>query len=621
MPLITELLAEFRLLGPGLGLIAGAVGFAALHHLLIGLRRPDDRTHLLFAALCTTVAVWIATGLIRYSTADVQVLVETFRVRQILGNVIGALLIWFLASFTEIRPRGVLWALTGLHAAAAVAEILLPLGTSFAVEPSLNFITLPWNEVLTDAATGGPWRRVVRFLPALDFGFGFYVAIRAGLAGRMRRAVPTLVALAALAAGVMDVYELLLGPVPSAELAFLGLVLVMSLATSDRVAEASVMQGALKESEQRLRTLVETAPEAVLLLDAESGAAREGNEKALELFGLGRGELAGTTPATLSPPEQLDGTPSVLVFERRVREARSGGRPVFRWVVRTPDGEDIPCEAQVVRLPGSDPAMLRLSLVDLRELEAAEARQDELEAQLIQAQRLEAVGRLTGGVAHDFNNLLTVVQGNLELLLEEDVARDEEERSLLEESLRATRTGSELTRRLLAFSRRQALAPRAVDLSELVADLVGLLKRTLGDAVVIEATVADDLHPLVVDPVQLESALVNLAINARDAMPGGGRLTIRAENYVLHRDDPGWSEELTEGAFVLITVADTGTGMDGETLARATDPFYTTKEVGKGSGLGLSMVHGFVAQSGGGMRIDSTPGSGTEISLLFPVAA
>jgi PAS domain S-box-containing protein len=242
---------------------------------------------------------------------------------------------------------------------------------------------------------------------------------------------------------------------------------------------------------------------------------------------------------------------------------------------------------------------------------------NQLEAQLRQAQKMEAVGQMTGGVAHDFNNLLAVILGNLELL-KEGAASPTEQGLLLQEAIDASLRGAKLTQHLLAFSRQQPLEPRAVRIQQLVADLAGLLKRTLGEQISVVVSLPDDLWHARIDPNQLENALLNLAINARDAMTGGGRLMIDAENVVL---DPQPGDDLAEiipGPYVMLVVSDTGTGMSADVRERALEPFFTTKPVGAGSGLGLSMVYGFVKQSGGHIKVYSEPGHGTSIRLYLP---
>jgi PAS domain S-box-containing protein len=239
------------------------------------------------------------------------------------------------------------------------------------------------------------------------------------------------------------------------------------------------------------------------------------------------------------------------------------------------------------------------------------------DAQLVQAQKMEVVGQLTGGIAHDFNNLLAVIQGNLELLSE--FARDDQTvAKFVAPALRAALRGGELTQRLLAFSRRQMLRPEAIDLNTLVPEVSELLRRTLGAAITIELELAPEPCVALVDASQLENALLNLAVNARDAMPRGGRLAIATRLAQLKPGDIDGPDEVTAGCYAVVTVADTGQGMPPEVLARVYEPFFTTK--GTGSGLGLSMVYGFVKQSGGHIRIDSTVGLGTSVALYLPYA-
>ena len=242
-----------------------------------------------------------------------------------------------------------------------------------------------------------------------------------------------------------------------------------------------------------------------------------------------------------------------------------------------------------------------------------------LEAQLRQAYRMEAVGQLTGGLAHDFNNLLTIVIGNLDLVLEQpeiEGASAEMAQLALDASLR----GARLTQQLLAFSRRQSLEPKAIDMRERIAGTMELLRRTLGEQIDIETSFAADLWTVLADPAQLEAAFANLAINARDAMPGGGRLTIELANNPLDDDYSAHNVDVTPGDYVMLAVSDDGTGIDPQTLDKVFEPFFTTKEQGKGTGLGLSMVYGFAKQSGGHVKIHSEVGRGTAVRLYLPRA-
>jgi signal transduction histidine kinase len=240
------------------------------------------------------------------------------------------------------------------------------------------------------------------------------------------------------------------------------------------------------------------------------------------------------------------------------------------------------------------------------------------EEALRQAQKMEAVGQLTGGVAHDFNNLLQVIVGNLETLkrhIPQDSAR-------LQRAAANAMTGAQraaaLTRRLLAFSRRQPLDPKPVQVNALVGGMSDLLHRTLGEAIEMEAVLGAGLWPVEVDPHELEAALLNLAVNARDAMPDGGRLTVETANAHIDEAYAAAHTEVIPGQYVALSVSDTGTGMNAETVVRAFEPFFTTKSVDKGTGLGLSQVYGFVKQSGGHVKIYSELGQGTTVKIYLP---
>lgn len=243
----------------------------------------------------------------------------------------------------------------------------------------------------------------------------------------------------------------------------------------------------------------------------------------------------------------------------------------------------------------------------------------ETNERLRQSQKLEAVGQLTGGVAHDFNNLLTVILGNAELLSEQ-LTDQQQLRMLAEMTATAAERGAELTNRLLAFSRRQPLDPQNVNLSKLIQNMDSLLRRTLRENIDIETVYARGLWLSEVDPGQLEGALLNLAINARDAMPEGGKLTIETANTLLDQTYADGHDEVLPGQYVMISVSDTGTGMTPEVAWRAFEPFFTTKQIGKGSGLGLSMVFGFAKQSGGHVKIYSEIGEGSTVKLYLPRA-
>jgi signal transduction histidine kinase/ActR/RegA family two-component response regulator len=242
------------------------------------------------------------------------------------------------------------------------------------------------------------------------------------------------------------------------------------------------------------------------------------------------------------------------------------------------------------------------------------------ESQVRQAQKMEAVGQLTGGVAHDFNNILTVITGTIEILA--DGLKDRPQLLSIARMIDSAATrGADLTQHLLAFARRQPLQPRSVDVNALIVDSARLLKPTLGEHIDIEPLLAQQVAPALIDPGQLSTAILNLALNARDAMPNGGKLTLETRNVVLDENYARSNSEVTAGNYVMIAVSDTGEGMPPALLDKVFEPFFTTKEVGKGSGLGLSMVYGFVKQSNGHIKIYSEVDHGTTVKLYLPQAA
>ncbi len=305
-------------------------------------------------------------------------------------------------------------------------------------------------------------------------------------------------------------------------------------------------------------------------------------------------------PQTLAAIEQMARTRQPSRFENRIATT-TGDWKHIEWTV-APEADGVNFIAV-----GRD-----MSLVKAREAELQQAQE-----QLRQSQKLEAMGQLTGGVAHDFNNLLTPIIGSLDMLLRRGIG-SERERRLMDGALQSAERAKTLVQRLLAFARRQPLQPVSVDIGNLVEGMIGLLASTLGPTVEVRLQRKAGLPPAKADPNQLEMALLNLAVNARDAMSGGGQLTLGVdERHVKDHDGPG----LPRGRYVALSVTDNGSGMDEATLSRAVEPFFSTKGIGKGTGLGLSMVHGLAAQLGGGLTIESKPAVGTTVRLWLPVSS
>src|SRR5207248_7677810 len=299
----------------------------------------------------------------------------------------------------------------------------------------------------------------------------------------------------------------------------------------------------------------------------------------------------------------------------------STGEPLhdeYRYL--TPDGRVVWVQdaTYLVNDEHGEPAFVQGYLLDITERKLAEAERDRLREELHHAQKLEAIGRLAGGVAHDFNNMLTAIKGYSELLLEK-LEPDTPLGAYAAQIKRAAEQAAVLPKQLLAFSRKQSLEPVLVDLGEVVASMAELLRPLIGERIEVETSALTPARAWV-DAGQLEQVLINLALNARDAMPDGGRLSIESASVEVG-DDLAAKHEVARGRYARIAVADTGLGIDAETRARIFEPFFTTKPTGLGSGLGLSSVYGTINQSGGFIRLESTPGVGTRFEIYLPAAA
>lgn len=372
--------------------------------------------------------------------------------------------------------------------------------------------------------------------------------------------------------------------------------------------ERERVERALRESNARLKAVVDTAVDGVILIDAR-GNILEFNPACEKMFEYSVEEVVLKNVKMLMPsPYRIEHDGYLKNFlETGQRKIIGIGRDVLG---QRKDGSTFPMWLAVGEAKQDGESIFVGIIHDLTERK----RNEEL---LVQAQKMEMVGQLSGGIAHDFNNLLTVIIGNAELLSEKlNDRRDLQQ--LAEDVGRAGDRGAELTQRLLAFSRRQILRPAEVDCNELLGSMQKLLQRTLRQDIEIQAHLDPEISPTFVDAAQLESAILNLAVNAQDAMPSGGRLTFSTANATLDGDYNCLHPEVKPGEYVLIAIADEGEGMSRQTIERAFEPFYTTKEVGKGSGLGLSMVYGFVKQSNGHVSIYSEQGLGTTVRMYLP---
>ncbi len=379
-----------------------------------------------------------------------------------------------------------------------------------------------------------------------------------------------------------------------------------------------------KEAEQRLRAegrfrvLVEGVRDYAIFMLDQNGVITNWNPGAQRIKGYSEDEIVGKHFSVFYTDQDKADSVPVRALETAAREGkfeteglrvRKDGSQFWANVVinaiRDPDGELIGF-AKITR-----------DITERREAQVALQRAQE---QLAQSQKMEGIGQLTGGVAHDFNNLLTIIIGNLETAQRTSSTSQDAERLTrsLDYAMRGAQRAASLTQRLLAFSRRQPLEPNATDLSRLIGNMSELFRRTLGENIAIETVLNGGLWRVLVDQNQLEVSLLNLAVNSRDAMPNGGKLTIETANVFLDESYAATQAEVVPGQYVVISVTDTGSGMSKETLSKAFEPFFTTKDIGQGTGLGLSQVYGFVKQSGGNVKIYSEPGQGTTVKIYLP---
>ncbi len=395
-----------------------------------------------------------------------------------------------------------------------------------------------------------------------------------------------------------------------------------------RTEDALRRSAAVEDSVAQFRLIADSTPVLLWISDL-GGVRRFVNQAYVDFLGAPYAEaIEFDWRRALHPDdlgrivkEQIAGEASLAPFHLEARYRRSDGE--WRWIhsLSKPRWDETGAHAgfvgvayDVTDAKRAEADLLRINELLEERVEAALREKAEAEAALVHAQRLEAVGRLTGGVAHDFNNLLTVVIGSLDLMLKhpEDAAR---QRRLGEAALSAARRGERLTQQLLAFSRRQTLKPETLDLDSMIGEIEPILRQAVGAALEFEILARAAGGAARVDPAQFEAALLNLVVNAVDATPAGGRILVETERTEA---GPHVSLELEPGDYVRVSVRDTGEGMSAETLTQAFEPFFTTKELGKGTGLGLSQVYGFARQSGGVAIVQSKPGEGTTVTLYLP---
>ena len=376
-----------------------------------------------------------------------------------------------------------------------------------------------------------------------------------------------------------------------------------AISNSQIYTEARQVERALRDSEERCRMLVEHAGDALFLHDLE-GSLIQVNQQACDVLGYTREELLGLSVS------DVETTFGQKRLEQVWGQMVPGTPLTISGVHRRKDGTTFPVEVRLVKFDEAGSPLLLALARDITE-------RTHLEDQILQSQKMQAVGLLAGGVAHDFNNMLSAIMSYV-YLATELIPEGDKAIGYLQQVQRAAERAGQLTRRLLAFSRPQMIEPRIIDLSAVVIDIVKMIRPLIGENIELVTIPNETLWTVEADPTQIEQVFVNLAFNARDAMPEGGKLTIETANITIDADYTRLHPDAVMGDHVLLVITDTGTGMSKEVESHAFDPFYTTKEVGKGTGLGLSMCYGIVTQSGGHITLNTELGQGTTVKIYLP---
>ena len=387
----------------------------------------------------------------------------------------------------------------------------------------------------------------------------------------------------------------------------IGEIIAVGGIANDRTEQKTARQ-ALHESEEQFRVLVETAPEAVIIA-SKIGQIILANKQAESLFAYNKDELLKMSLVDLMPDIDM----TVYSESKAKTPNQSQNRMLLATTATDSSGETHPVEIAISANDSEQDLTITCLIRDVSD-------RTQLESQLRQSQKMDAIGQLTGGMAHDFNNLLGVIMGNLDLALRK-LEEDNPVRKRLNTAHGAAKRGAELTKRMLAVARRQPLQPKPTNINSTITELADILPRTLGPEIEIKYDIKDEIPNVLVDPSGLENVFLNLAINSRDAMPNGGMFYITTGAVELTKENPLIVQhDMRPGLYVQIAITDTGEGMNEETLARVFEPFFSTKERSKGTGLGLAMIYGFTKQSEGHIRIFSEPNVGTTIDIFLPAS-
>jgi PAS domain S-box-containing protein len=588
-----------------LGALAGTCIYAALHHLHLGLRLRSRWPHWLIAFAGVAFAVLALLAILPYR--DPTLATARFQQKAALAiGFLGALALYWFVGLRAGLSRRLLHRISVLISAAVLVDLLAPAGLLIENLRGFMPIALPWGEVYQQPiADPSPLRWFV-MLPAVlvplgCLGYAILLLWQKGHRGEV---------LALLAIAVLPAVPLIINlvvpepgglPLPLGETTLAAGMVLLSLFTAGDMAEAAALESGIERSEARLHALVDTSPEAIGLYDPIGGGFVAVNRRLEQLLGRTEAELASTPLDSLLREILKPSAPGVDQGHGLLERALAGDAVVEEVKVRGSAGYLVPCELRLSALESNEGRLVRVSLLDVSDRRRAERERAALEARLDRLERLETLGTLAGGIAHDLNNMLTPVAGYTELAAAE--LEDHPAGTYMDEIRAAVRKAHKLTHDILTFSRRAEGPMESVHIQPAVAQSVELLRATLPSRIRLHTELAAAGASVFGDPTQLQQVIMSLGSNAAAAMPRGGelRITLRATPDSVD-----------------LEVADTGIGMDAETAARSFDPFFTTRGLGRASGLGLSVVHGIVTSWGGVVDLETALGEGTTVRVSLP---
>ena len=578
------------------------------YHLLISLRRlkQGSREHLLFSLLCFSVSLYdiFSAGLYSASSPEAGAFWQRF---QIVAMVLsGSFFLWFARDYTGLSSLRLPWLLTAIYGGVLLLGLWGPGGFDLLQSfPAVKHVRLPGGLLIHyHEMASGPAADILGIFGVIIFSYASCGCFRMFRQGEKRRAIPLFYTIVFLFLAVFNDSMVSSGIYRSFylfEYAYLGMVLLMTYFLSDDLLRAIETREVLKQTEAGFQTLLQHSLQGIAVVE----------NKRIALANVQMCAFLGYTAAeiTAMPNEQLR---AMIHPEDRPRilEELMAGQRHFEFRLIRKDGRTCWLEVFYGPIPyRGKPCMMGLAM-DVTERKF-------LEAQLRQAQKMEAIGRLAGGIAHDFNNLLTGILGHTSLGLM-DLSSQHPLRENLQQIEKAATSAASLTRQLLTFSRKQIIEPQVVDLNVLIKDLHKMLGRLIGEDIELQSRTQKAPARILVDPSLTEQVLINLAVNARDAMPEGGKLTIETAEVVFDEEYCQRHTEAKPGLHIMLAVSDTGVGMDTKVKEHLFEPFFTTKEKGKGTGLGLAMVYGAVKQHRGSIEVYSEVGQGTTFKIYFP---